>query len=685
MSFRRWVFQQQDRDTAAQLAEECQLDPFLTLLLCGRGVNTPERISDFLLGHELEEDPFGFADMDAAVERIQRAIDTGERIAVFGDYDADGVTSTVLLYSYLKEHGADVFYRIPQREGEGYGLHIETVDQLAEDGAQLIVTVDNGIAAVDETAHAKNRGIDIVITDHHRPQERLPDAVAVVDPHRDDCESGFKDYEGVGVALKLVCALDGDTDAALEKYADLAAIGTLADVMPLHGENRALVRYGLREINESPRPGLLALMRASGFSGKTMTATSTVFTIAPRINAAGRMGSPDKAAQLLLSENEEEAGWLAEEINQLNTQRQTVEASILTEVLEHIRRNPALLNDRVLVLSGENWHPGVVGILASRIVERYGKPCIMISVNAGKGKGSGRSVKGFSLFEALCSCDDCLLAFGGHELAAGVELAADGINRFRERINRYAAERYPVMPVQELLIDAKIPPEGVDLHKCEVLEALEPFGTGNPVPLFALCRMRLDNIAPVGGGKHLRLSVSRGNTRLSIIYFRMTTAAFPVECGSLLDFVVTLDRNEYRGVVNVSIVAKDIRYSDTQQDQVICGLADFERVLRREPIPAHAVALLIPSREQTASVYRYLRAFPQWQGTLEQLYHGVGLPEIGWARMRLILEVLQEAGLVAVHDTGGLLQIALNPAQGKADLQQTPVMQYLHGILPAGE
>lgn len=683
MSFRRWVLPQLDKEQAALLAEDCEINPFLALLLTTRGITEPEAVAAFLLGGEIEDDPFAFADMDAAADRVQRAIDLGEPITIYGDYDADGVTSTVLLYTYLKGLGAVVSYYIPQREGEGYGLHKAAIDKIAAEGARLLVTVDNGIAAAEEIAYARECGLDVVVTDHHMPQETLPQAAAVVDPHRPDCGSVQKDYAGVGVAFKLACALEGDTDAVLERYADLVALGTLADVMPLTGENRELVRRGLRQINEQPRLGLKKLAEAAGMGDKTHTATTAVFTLAPHINAAGRMGSPDVAARLLLSEQDEEAAALAQQIQQLNIERQTAEAAILEQVYARLQQEPALLADRVLVIEGEGWHAGIVGIIASRVVDRYGKPCLILSVQpsgetGGMAKGSGRSVKGFSLFDALTACQEQLLAFGGHELAAGVTLEAERIGAFRRAINAYAAARYPVMPVPELSVDIKLRPSQANLEKCALLSMLEPFGTGNPVPLFGLFNMRLDNIVPVGGGKHLRLSVSREDARLSVMRFQTAPEEFPVECGAMLNLVVTLEQNEFRGAASLSLIARDIRYADTRQEDILDGLAWYDRVMRRELTEEERAQHPVPTREQIACVYRLLRGAQGWRGNFEQLCHAAGEAG-GSGNVRLAVEVLCEAELVTVQDMGDRLRVTMCEAAGKADLNQTPTMRYLCG------
>ena len=639
MSVKRWTVAQPDGDLAANLAEECEIHPFLALLLTTRGVTNLEEATDFLVNGEIGDDVFAFADMDAAVERIQRAIDSYERIAVFGDYDADGVTATALLYDFLAKREADVVYYIPQREGEGYGLHRDSVEKLKEMGAKLLITVDNGIAALEEAAYAAELGMDVVITDHHQPQEALPQAVAVVDPHRPDCGSACKDYAGVGVAFKLICALDGDADQMMEEYGDLVALGTLADVMQLRGENRTLVRRWLQVMNERRRPGLAKLMEVAGVGDKRVTASTAVFTLAPRINAAGRMGSPETAARLLLTADGEEAAALAEDIQQLNVERQAAEAAILGEVLERLKQQPERLAARILVLEGDNWHPGVVGIIASRLMERFGKPCI------------------------------------GHSLAAGVTLEAARIDEFREAVNAYATAVCPRMPVPELHVDFRMRPSQIDVEKLDLLAALEPCGTGNPAPVFGLFQMRLDNIVPVGGGKHLRLSLSREGTAVAAMKFHTTPADFPVPCGETLNLAVTLERNEYRGTVSPSIIIKDVRFADTRQEELLEALDNYGRVCRREKLGEGVEAL--PTREGMSRVYRLLRAAGRWSGTLEQLHRAAGAQTLNYLQLRLALDVFRQAGLIDLEDLGDRLHIAVRPAEGKADLNATPLMQYL--------
>lgn len=672
MSYKRWTFSQLNKELAGELSAECGLDPLLCLLLTGRGITDPEAAMDFLVGNELTCDPFSYLDMDAAAERIQRAIDEGESIAVYGDYDADGITATVLLYTYLRDHGARVQYRLPRRDGEGYGLHRASIDELHDNGVQLIVTVDNGITAVEEIAYANDCGIDVVVTDHHQPGERLPAAVAVVDPHRSDCPSEFKDLAGVGVAFQLVCALEGDTDRMLAEYADLVALGTLADVMPLQGDNRVLVRRGLQQIN---RPdGRLGLRRLREFGGveKPINAVGVAFTIAPRINAAGRMGDPYQAAELLLSDNDEEASTLANDVHRLNGERQATEAAILQGLLDSLQADPDLLAQRVLVVWGEGWHPGVLGIIAARLLERFGKPCLVLTVENGIARGSGRSMKGFSLYDALSACEDCLLGYGGHEQAAGFTVEASRLEEFRQTINRYAHTVAPTMPVAELSVDCRLRPSQITPDILSALSALEPMGAGNPRPLFGLMRMTLERVEPVGGGKHLRLQLARDGARITAMKFSTLPKKFPYRSGETVDLLVYLERNEYRGSVEVSIVVKDIRLTELAQEELIEAIEQVDAVIRREPTTA-----CLPERECTARVYRFLKQQP-YNGPLDVLCQRLKTPAITCTDVLITCRLLREASLIEWKDEGDTVFACVREINGKADLNQTKTALYLN-------
>ncbi len=674
MAIKKWILPTLDADVAAKLAEECEINPFLALLLTTRGITEPEEAYAFLTAEE-REDPFSFADMDAAVERITAALDTGERIAVYGDYDVDGITATALLYDYLKQRGGDVIYALPTREGGGYGLHTETVDAFYQQGVRLIITVDNGITAVDEVAYAASLGIDTVVTDHHKPQGQLPCAVAVVDPHRADCMSGCVNYAGVGVAFMLVCALEGDYDAVMESYGDLVALGTLADVMPLTGSTRGLVRDGLYRMGYLHRVGLRALVQEAGLIDKELTATRVVFALSPRLNAAGRVGDPDIAVRLLLEQNLETAKQLAEQIGNCNTTRQAQETQVFKAIEQRLRENPAILADRVLVLEGDDWPIGIIGILAARLTERYGKPTLLLSVKDGVAKGSGRSIEGFSLFDALENVREHLIAFGGHALAAGVTLSPENIAAFRAAINAYAATTYPEMPVPTLRLDFKLRPTGIDAEKLAMIAALEPFGNGNPAPVFGLFGMRLDNITPIGNGKHLRLSFSKGDVRVSVLKFHTEYADFPATCGALFNLAVVLEKNVYKGAVSVSVLLKDIQYADTDQQAVIDAARQYDALCRKETKAAGAD--LIPPRPLMAKLYRYLCSRKTFVGSIEQLQHILEEPNFSFLSIRVMIEIWRQAGLLEVTDNGDNLHITVIPADNKMDLTATKMWQYL--------
>ena len=675
MQIRRWNENKPNTELAAELAELCEIHPFLSLMLTARGWDTPEQIFTFLIGQEEEVDPFAYVDMERAVERIQWAIDQKQRVLVYGDYDTDGITATVLLYTYLKQVGVDVLYRIPLRE-EGYGLHAESIEWASEQGVRLIITVDTGVTAVEEVALASERGIDVVVTDHHQPSSELPDAVAVVDPHRVDCESQFKDLAGVGVAFMLVCALCGDSERVFAEYGDLLALGTLADMMPLDGFNRDLMRRCLTILDESKRPGLVALRRLCGIEGKQISSSSVSYCLAPRLNAAGRVANPDVTVRLLLCSTLDEAMEVAQSLQEINAVRQEATANIITQVEQQLEQHPEWLYDRVLVVSGEDWHGGLLGVVAARLMDRYGKPVVVLSVGRdGVAHGSCRSMDGFSIFDAIAACDRYTLMFGGHDMASGVTIAEDQIDAFRVAINAYAAKVCPQMPVSSLNLTVRLRPDQINAEKLALLQVLEPFGLGNPVPLFGLYRMRLDNITAMGNGKHLRLSLSRDGVRISAVKFQTMPEEFPIPCGAIVNCVVSLDKNEYRGNTTVSVRVVDISYTDTDREQLIADMRTFEEMLRGEAHPTPETALA--SREQLGRLYNMLRACKEWNGTPEQLCHALGEGAPTCLQLLIALEIWQQAGLVHWYDKGEKMRITLCSVEGKTDLSTTPLWQYI--------
>lgn len=448
------------------------------------------------------------------------------------------------MYSYLESRGADVICHIPDRINEGYGISPQAVENLKERGVSLIITVDNGISAFDAAKTAKELSVDLVITDHHKQSGELPEAVAVVDPQRTDCNIPFRDWAGVGVAFKTICAVEGDgEEELLDEFSDLVAIGTLADVVPLKKENRALVYEGLKRINSGSRQGIEALKNAAGVSGKKLGAGGISFTLAPRINAAGRMGSAMTAFRLLLSDDENDAAELAKTIDTYNKERHSVENEITKQAIAEIESRPDEKYASVIVVSGENWHQGVIGIVAARLCGKYGKPAVVISVDGEKGKGSCRSIEGFSIYDALSAVSDTLTHFGGHTLAAGLGVEKSRIDEFRTAINEYA--KTVEMPFPELRLDCKLNPAYINMDLINSLELLEPFGAGNEEPCFGLFNMKISRITPIGDGKHLRLALKKGNTEITALLFSVRAEEFPFRFGDTVDAAVKITKTNF--------------------------------------------------------------------------------------------------------------------------------------------
>lgn len=683
MNIKKWEVAPLNRERAAQIAERYSLPFFLSMLLEIRGFEDEEEIRDLLSGGRLSN-PLLMKDMDKAVERIRRAIDQFEKIAVYGDYDADGVTATSILFTYLEAVGADVIYYIPQREGEGYGMNLHAVEILHEEGVSLIITVDNGIASVAEVARAKEMGMDVVVTDHHRPQREIPEAYAVVDAYQADDHGPYKDLSGAGVALKLVMALeDGDAGSVLEEYADLAALGTVADVVPVLGENRTIVKAGLNILSRGGRAGVDALLEQSGMEGKAATATSLAFTVIPRINATGRMGAPERAVRLLTCDSQEEAQPLSAEICEDNERRREVEAEIAKEAMERIESEGSLLYSRVIVVDGKGWHHGVIGIVASRITERFGKPCVVISVDGNMAKGSGRSVEGFSLFQAVCACGDLMERYGGHPMAAGVTLKAENVPLFRERINQYAAQVCPEMPAQVLSIDCKLNPAALSPEMPQSLEPLEPYGSGNPQPLFGLYNMELRQVVPVGGGNHLRLICAKKGVAVTCMKFGTTPEDFPFSPGDVLDLAVTLEAKEFRGEQKLTVSVRDIKLSGLDMDQCIHTYRLYEKLQREEPLSPQEGAELLPSRQDLAVLYRKLVSLRGQGFSAQSLARD--LPGFHLGKVLLGLDMLEESRLVSLLGGEERKSAEILPTQGKVDIFAAPAYQKAKRLVKSAE
>lgn len=675
-----WSVAKVNKERAIAMASKLEIPPLLAMMLDIRGITKEEDVINFLQENKDFSDPFLMKDMDKAVERITTAVENGEKICVYGDYDADGVTSTSLLYSYLRDSlGADVMFYIPTRTGEGYGMNKGAVDKIHSLGVTLIITVDNGISAREEIDYANSLGIDTVITDHHMPSGAIPKAVAVVNAHQKDDKSPFKDFSGVGVAFKLVMAIEGeyaDVDSLLENFSDIATLGTIGDIVPLVGENRTLVKNGLRHIQNSDRIGINAMKQESGIAEKEINSSNVAFTLVPRINAGGRLGSSEKSVNLLLTEDEDEAVTIADKLGMDNRERQSIEKEILASIDEEVRRTPNIVNDKILVFAGKGWHQGVVGIAASRIKDIYDKPTIIIGIDDdGVARGSGRSVEGFSLCDAVFACSEHLTHYGGHPMAVGISLEKEKINDFRKAINAYCKDIK--MPYNILHIDCKLNPNQLDLSILDCLSYIEPCGASNPSPIFGLYNMTIIATKEIGNGKHMRITLSRGQGQVPVyaVYFNHNFQSCSYRNGDIVDVAVSLDRNIYNGQENLSVIIKDIKYSQSNNEELIDSERIFDKFAKRYKLTKNEVMSILPTRNDFAYVYRFLK---QNKGFIYGEYALVNALnyKISMGKLIVILYSMKELGLI--NWLQGLYQSIIEMKEsGKVNLEDSVFIKKL--------
>ncbi len=678
---KQWSVAKLNKERAGFIADNYDLPPIIATLLDIRGIVTEKEIYDFLYNESDIDSPFEIKGMAQAVERIRYAAENGEKICVYGDYDADGVTSTALLFSYLDAIGANVIYYIPSRENEGYGLNISAIDYLVNEKVNLIVTVDNGISAVEEIAYAKSKGIETVVTDHHMPSSIIPDAVAVVDLHQQGCESKFKMLSGVGVAFKLVMALEGeycDLDMLLDNYSDLVSIGTIGDIVPLVSENRVFVKRGISNISDSDRVGISAIIKESGLENKEITSGNISFALVPRINAVGRLGMSQNSVSLLLTEDDEYAYEMASKLGADNLERQKIEREILENINSLIARNPSIAQKRIIVVAGDDWHHGVIGIVSSRIKDIYGKPCIVISNTGGVCRGSGRSIEGFDLWEAVSSCSDILNQYGGHPMAVGLSLDYDLIDDFTYAINEFAKNKGE-MPFQKLNIDCKLNPAYLDVDIAKELKLMLPFGAGNPTPVFELCKLKITNIIPISNDKHLKILFSNGNARISALKFFCSSADFMYKVGDVVDIAVNLEVNVYNNQENLSIIIKDIKFADIDNTIYLKSLALYEKFCNGEHLNKSEVSTLIPSREDFALVYRYLKQSQSTSCSIDVMAYRLG-NKLSYGKIRVILEAMNELGLIAIYEDMRKLDIKMCLVNEKVNIENSLLIKKLKEV-----
>ena len=671
---------------ARQALEAAGIPSLLAAILSARGITRPDQAVQLLTpGAEPLVDPMLLRDMDRAAQRVRRALEAGESMAVYGDYDVDGITSTCLLTDCLRRMGGQVTPYIPDRLEEGYGLNLEAIQALAQQGVTLIVTVDCGITAVEEVAFAAGLGVDVVVTDHHECKDPLPGAAAVVDPHRADCPYPFKGLAGVGVALKLAMAVAGPERAGqvFEDYADLAAVGTVADVMPMTGENRTIVQTGLAALAHPKRLGLAQLIQEAGLGERPLTSVSIGYTLAPRINAAGRMGKAALAGELLLTQSPQRAQELAQELCQLNRERQNIEGEIFRQCVQRLDRQP---QQGAIVLADPEWHQGVVGIVASRLSEKYACPTFMICLEHGLGKGSCRSWGGVNLFELLMTCGDLLEGFGGHALAAGFMVREENIPALAQRLRQGVLEQQAGQePPSVLETDGIVQPQQLDVASVEALDALEPCGTGNPRPILVITGAHVQSAVQVGRGRHLKLRLETRGTTLDAIFFSADAAQLGVTPGCRVDVAFYPQINEFRGVRSVQLQVVDLHPALTRAQMERCI---YDKYRRGELLSPDEAQSLLPSRWEFVCLWRYLERQSGSAGSLEDtliritrgVAHSSGQRELP-NHTRICLEVMQERGLISLSAQAGRVRITLHRLEHKVDLEASEILRRLRAAI----
>ena len=672
MLYRKWKVKETSPEQVIRLCGELGVDSLLAKVLLARGVSTKARATTKYLETVPLSDPFLMKDMDKAVARIQAAVENEEKIVIYGDYDVDGVCATATLFSYLESIGANVFYKLPNRENEGYGLNSRVLKKFKEKGVGLVITVDNGISAIDEVAYANSIGLDIVITDHHLPKKEIPKALAVVDPLQRDDTSPCKILAGVGVAFKLVCALEGcSCEEMLDFYADFVCVGTVADLMLLEGENRTIVKAGLELLNSRPRCGFESLLKISGLLGREVTSENIAYTVAPRINAAGRMSDATSALELLLSEDEEDADNLAAFLDSENKKRQDTQNRIAEDITNEILANGDIIKDRVIVVWGDEYHPGVIGIVASRLVERYARPAIVFTKDGDEYKGSGRSVPAFSLHNALENTKEYLIRYGGHELAAGLAVEKENLENFRRAINDFALRDEKMSRTLPLDADCLVSLSEINTRSVSQVDFLSPFGNGNQSPLFMAKGLQITAVFPVSDGKHVRIKMRQGSNVNQGIMFNVSPAEFAYKPGDYIDACFSLSIFQAESGDMVSMRIKEIRPAG-MTDRMTDDYDIYRLFINDFALSGEKKKILCPDRAEVALIYRKIMAEKVNCDDLRPLF--VAFPALSSGKIQVIVDVLQDLGLIEIIRSDLTNYFATVAVKEKKDLMSSRIL-----------
>jgi len=656
---KKWTVLQQDENLVKHISQKFGISDLVARLILNRGIENDSDILAFINNTEASQflDPFLMSNMKKATDKILQAIECGKKIAVYGDYDVDGITSTYMLYDYLVSIGADATFYIPDRADEGYGINTGAIDKLLKSNVSLVVTVDVGITAVNEVEYAREKGIEFIITDHHTPKEIIPDAVAVINPKIEGDMYPNKNLAGVGVAYKLVYALSGCAKDVMDKYAEIAAIGTIADMVPLIGENRFIAAYGIKMLANTSSPGLNALMEVASIDKSQVDSSNISFGIAPRLNAAGRIASAVSSVRLFTERDMHKAREIAEYLDEGNKLRQKEELQILTEAIEIIESRK-LYEDDVIIVAKENWHHGVIGIVSSKITEKYYKPSAVISISPdGSAKASGRSISGFNLFDALSACASYLTKFGGHDLAAGFSLDACVIDEFRIKINEYASQiMTDEILTPHLQIDSEIDISDLELGLARQLKILEPYGVGNKQPFFCINDATVRNIKIHKSGKHAFINLEKKHHRIEAPAFNLADVVSAYSNDEHICIAGMININTFRGTDNVQFLVRDLHYDEKSR----------------------------LSPENLRTVYKYL---------LNYINHGIGVFKIkelcnalklnsscfvSADKINSMLDIFEELGLLVFKRENDMIGISKGEHYGeKCDLTQSELYNKL--------
>ncbi len=640
-----WKFKEENR---ADFSFDYPVNSLLEKLIRARCEDEREK-DELLYCTEILNDPWLLPDMKRAVRRVSQAIEEGEKICVYGDYDCDGVCATAILVNYLENVGARVFYYIPHREKEGYGMNKNAVDFICSQGASLIITVDNGITATDEISYAKKLGMDTVVTDHHIPRETLPGAYANVDPHINGCSYPFKNICGAMVVFKLLCAMENERGFfLLEQYADLLAIAIVGDVMEMRNENRFVVKKGIELIKEGRCRGLCALLQKAGiFEAGSVNSETIGFALCPRINAAGRMDSADFPVMLFLSEGADEQEELSSHLDSLNAMRRNEEERILKEIKEQLRENPQILSHRIMVLEGEGWNPGVVGIAASRLAEEFSRPVLIAAKDKGMAKGSARSIEGFSIIAAITECSAPLTHFGGHPMAAGFSLLSDKIGEFRQLLNDY--EKKNNLPLCRLSVDFKAEPKDLTVENVKSLRILEPYGAGNPSAVMVMENAEIIKKTALSGKKHTKYLISKDKSTYELLCFNLNSSTSKAEVGDFIDAAFSASVNQWAGNETVQLTMISMRPAGCDYEEIYREMRLYENFKRGESIDAS----LCPKRDETAVLYKFLKVKSI---NLKSLIWEYGRYkkrlDLSFIKFLLSLDILRELGTINEDERG---------------------------------